>query len=328
MITKNNVFSLISLVLLTGCQFPTGVETNTSSESSSTTGVETNTSSESSSETNSTFIPTTDVPDYITTTGNPVDSETNNNSETSEDSETSDSVCGNLIVEPGEECDGGATGPNPVSRKCNIDCTFSVCGDSKLNPNNEECDDGNKIDGDQCSNECIKPRWVFLTSDYIGLANFGGIKAADLYCQNDAIKFGMPGKYMAWLSEEDGGNSPIYRFESNDFKGWYRLRSPFTTLLAKGWIGLTMFDLLAPINITPNGLLDIQTVSVWTATEPDGERAENSWCDDWTMMNIGSDYQVFVGDPQSSSMSSWSDGLIKSCASRTGSKLYCFQVGE
>src|SRR5262249_61463029 len=56
-------------------------------------------------------------------------------------------VCGNGIVEPGEECDGGGTG-------CSVTCQLTVgCGNGILDPG-EECDDDGGADGDGCSAAC------------------------------------------------------------------------------------------------------------------------------------------------------------------------------
>jgi cysteine-rich repeat protein len=65
----------------------------------------------------------------------------------------SPSICGNGIVEPGEECDPGTAG---FTRECNINCTFSRCGDEIVNPAaGEECDRGsfNRDDAD-CTASC------------------------------------------------------------------------------------------------------------------------------------------------------------------------------
>ena len=48
-------------------------------------------------------------------------------------------VCGNSIVDAGEECDGGSE-----TVTCDIDCSSIVCGDGTLNISaGERCDDGN-----------------------------------------------------------------------------------------------------------------------------------------------------------------------------------------
>lgn len=74
------------------------------------------------------------------------------------------SICGNSLVEPGEECDvPGETGVYSTSiagRQCTPICEFGpYCGDGILQvQHGEECDDGNNQDGDFCSAVCeIEP---------------------------------------------------------------------------------------------------------------------------------------------------------------------------
>jgi cysteine-rich repeat protein len=59
----------------------------------------------------------------------------------------SDAVCGNGVVEAGEDCDGG-----PM---CTASCRFvaSLCGTGILEAG-EECDDANCNNGDGCSDAC------------------------------------------------------------------------------------------------------------------------------------------------------------------------------
>lgn len=74
------------------------------------------------------------------------------------------SICGNEIVDPGEDCDVlGETGGYSTTiagRQCDVDCEFGpYCGDGILQTvYDEECDDGNNESGDFCSAECtIEP---------------------------------------------------------------------------------------------------------------------------------------------------------------------------
>lgn len=74
------------------------------------------------------------------------------------------SICGNVIVDDGEECDVlGETGgysTTIIGRQCDVDCQFGpYCGDAILQTiYGEECDDGNNDDADFCSAECtIEP---------------------------------------------------------------------------------------------------------------------------------------------------------------------------
>ena len=61
-------------------------------------------------------------------------------------------ACGDGDVGPDEQCDDGAD--NGDTNSCKLDCTNNVCGDGKVGPG-EGCDDGNQVDDDECSNTCV-----------------------------------------------------------------------------------------------------------------------------------------------------------------------------
>ncbi len=58
--------------------------------------------------------------------------------------------CGDGTIQAGEECDDGDT---VNTNQCTNECRSAVCGDNIVQTW-EQCDDGNKIDGDECSNVC------------------------------------------------------------------------------------------------------------------------------------------------------------------------------
>ncbi|MEH6516921.1 MAG: DUF4215 domain-containing protein, partial [Halioglobus sp.] len=62
-------------------------------------------------------------------------------------------VCGDMIVDAGEDCDDGNT---IDTDSCRNDCTIPVCGDMIVDAG-EDCDDGNTIDGDGCNADCTIP---------------------------------------------------------------------------------------------------------------------------------------------------------------------------
>ena len=64
-----------------------------------------------------------------------------------------DSLCGNGLLEVGEECDDGNAMDGDL---CTPACLASVCGDGYLAPG-EQCDDGNLMDGDLCTPVCLDP---------------------------------------------------------------------------------------------------------------------------------------------------------------------------
>lgn len=200
-----------------------------------------------------------------------------------------------------------------------------ICGNGIID-DNEECDDGNRFDEDDCSSECYLPRIVFLTNNFNGKNDFGGINIADSICQNEAIQFNINGIFKAWLSDDNPNNDPFVRFNSTNYQGWYKLPSingEQELLIAKGWDGLTS-PLLNPINVTSAGTKDMNAVRAWTATKPDGKRVLNvSTCSSWQSL---ADNQTIVGNPQAVS-NYWTEGNGAQCSGMVGvGKLYCFQI--
>ncbi|MCY0986336.1 DUF4215 domain-containing protein [Nannocystis sp. ILAH1] len=55
-------------------------------------------------------------------------------------------ACGDGFLAPTEVCDGGDD--------CLPDCTFVRCGDGIVNQSDEQCDDGNRDDSDACAHTC------------------------------------------------------------------------------------------------------------------------------------------------------------------------------
>jgi uncharacterized delta-60 repeat protein len=64
-------------------------------------------------------------------------------------------VCGNGMVEAGEQCDDGEA--NADTAACTRACATAVCGDGLVHEGAEACDDGNAVDDDACSNACLLP---------------------------------------------------------------------------------------------------------------------------------------------------------------------------
>jgi len=60
-------------------------------------------------------------------------------------------VCGNSIIEPGEQCDDGNLNNND---DCLNSCVDASCGDTFVFTGIEQCDDGNVVSGDGCSSVC------------------------------------------------------------------------------------------------------------------------------------------------------------------------------
>src|SRR5262249_55630490 len=114
---------------------------------------------------------------------------------------------------------------------------------------------------------------VFVTSA-THTGNLGGLSGADAICNTDAAAGGLPGTYMAWLS--DGSVGPSTRFTHALVP--YVL--PSGTVLANDWTDLTDGNLANPIRETAN-LLGVHD-SVWTATFTDGTNHGSGDCVHWT----------------------------------------------
>ena len=64
-------------------------------------------------------------------------------------------LCGDGIVQPAEDCDDG----NDINTdECTNECASPRCGDGIVYDGIEECDDGNTIDTDGCTNACTIAR--------------------------------------------------------------------------------------------------------------------------------------------------------------------------
>lgn len=66
----------------------------------------------------------------------------------------SEGLCGDGIIQFGEECDDGNVEHKDA---CLPTCKDAFCGDLAVRVGFEECDDGNQIDADQCTNACQLP---------------------------------------------------------------------------------------------------------------------------------------------------------------------------
>ncbi len=67
------------------------------------------------------------------------------------DSDTGAAMCGDDVLDMGEQCDDG----NQVEEDgCTNMCMLAACGDGLVHLGVEQCDDGNQVADDECSNLC------------------------------------------------------------------------------------------------------------------------------------------------------------------------------
>jgi len=83
------------------------------------------------------------------------DAESDVESDTIEPKPDADSpvVCGDGVVQFGEECDDGEGNSDEAANACRTTCEFAFCGDGVVD-DAEVCDDGNAIDTDECGTTC------------------------------------------------------------------------------------------------------------------------------------------------------------------------------
>lgn len=172
--------------------------------------------------------------------------------------------------------------------------------------------------GQCCSgNGTCGPCLVFVTSTTKN-GNLGGLFGADDICQGLANAAGLPGVYMAWLSDRTG--SPASRFT--------RATVPYVRVdgltVADNWTDLTGGRLKRPVNITEKGQVNELPNRVWTSTTHSGELPPNPRddCESW-INSTGSWFGDF-GSPQAID-STWTESNMNFTDCYDLSRLYCFQ---
>ena len=113
-------------------------------------------------------------------------------------------VCGNAVVENGEECDDGNL--DDVDG-CTGMCTVAFCGDGHLHEGVEECDDGNVDDRDACSNACRAARCGDgIVQPALEACDDGNFSDNDA-CNNECVR-AVCGDGLVWIGREgcDDGN--------------------------------------------------------------------------------------------------------------------------
>ena len=201
----------------------------------------------------------------------------------------------------------------------------TACSDGAFCNGTEECDGtgacGNSSDdacmGDDFCDEsldmCIDVRRVFVSSTtVVDAGDLVDLSSADAVCQGLATTAGLPGTYMAWLSDDT--DSPDTRFT--------KATVPYVlvdgTLLADTWDDLVMNGLDAPINLTDT--LATVADNVWTGTDAAGT-ANADHCDGWSNGSM-----MFSGQRGLSSAmdSDWTSESVQMC-DESAYRIYCFQ---
>lgn len=152
---------------------------------------------------------------------------------------------------------------------------------------------------------------VFITSA-TPTGAMGGLSGADAICQSLAAAAGLPGTYLAWLS--DASSSPRSRFTQATVP--YVLADG--QAIADSWSDLTIgLGLNRLLNQTETGTaLNDGIIDVWTNSTSQGF-ARAYHCEGWTSTTTTG----WFGNAESTN--NWSDEGTRACGS--GARLYCFQ---
>ncbi len=169
----------------------------------------------------------------------------------------------------------------------------------------------------------VPPKFVFVTSQTY-VSTFGGLGAADSFCQGLAGDAGLGGLYKAWLS--DDSQAVLDRFTKS--------AGPYVRVdgveVAACWDTLVQ-GLENPIFVTERGAPPPTTTAgcgttsylVWTATGNNGTAAVGQDCTNWTAQGPG----LRGGSAAPGDLATWSDycnGTGSFVCQGTG-LLYCFQ---
>lgn len=192
----------------------------------------------------------------------------------------------------------------------------SVCGDAVVS-GAEECDDGNGIDDDGCTNGCtFAPDLVVFvsSSEHEGTALLG-VLVADSVCMALAAKQpALEGRnFVAWLSS--AGLDAKARIGTS--QRVYRLPDADKTQVASNTAALLSGKLDAPINHHEDGNVVGAPVVVWTGTAPNGV-ATGADCGNWSGGGMGTIGLALFTD------ANWTQADTIDCAVQQ--RIYCIET--
>jgi len=184
--------------------------------------------------------------------------------------------------------------------------------------------DGECAVGQGCmSAGCDDHTVAFISSiPYTG-GDFGGLTGADAECQTLASAAGLPGTFLAWMSDDNTSASDRF---SHSVMPYERVDG---MQIAADWADLTDSSIGVTMSLDESGVLKpvpgtISTCAsdqpVWTGTETTGLSAQGLNCFNWTG---GSNTRWGQADQTAAQWTRWCT-LSGSCSSFTA-HIYCFQ---
>jgi cysteine-rich repeat protein len=150
-----------------------------------------------------------------------------------------------------------------------------ACGDG-LVEQGEECDDGDLIPDNGCSDTCTADIRAFVSSTTYKAGELMSITLADALCFNHALNADLidPLRFKAFLSDSDT--------DARDrFKGRGRIVLMNGIVFADSWSTLLAGELHGPLEVTEK--IETYHGKIWTGTRPDGTAVPDSThCADWS----------------------------------------------
>ncbi len=166
--------------------------------------------------------------------------------------------------------------PQPVSTTC-----AGKCG-TATNNCQQTVTCGGCPDGQCCSGAGTCGACTVFVSSTLHLGGLGGLSGADAICQDLADGAGLPGEYMAWLSNDT--DSPSTRFA--------RATAPYIltdgTVIANNWNDLTDGGIAHGIDCTET-MAVVDPTNVWTNTRANGTAggvAADGHCENWLIASV------------------------------------------
>ena len=218
-----------------------------------------------------------------------------------EDSECSNSsiMCGNDMIEGGEECDGSDLGGE-------------TCISQGFSGGTLGCDSGCGFDTSQCTSGVSNDLRVFVTST-THQGNFGVLEAADTICQGlaDAVPALQGETWKAWISNTTESAADRLTQTTGDYK------LVDDSVIANGWGDLTDGSIDTQILLDESG----SAVSdfIWTATTIDGS-SDSLNCQEWTTIAGGQSGGKGSTDQADNFWTDWFNGGCNQFE-----RFYCFE---
>ncbi len=210
------------------------------------------------------------------------------------------------------------TGADDASTTGTTTAPPSVCGDNVVEAD-EECDDGDLIPDNGCSDTCTADIRAFVSSTTYKAGELMSITLADALCFNHALNAGLPEplRFKAFLSDS--------KTDARDrFKGRGRILLMNGVVFADSWSTLLAGNLHGPLEVTEKS--ETYHGPVWTGTNPDGTAVPNAThCADWSS-NSPVDYAYYGYSDEITEEWLLADQLDNPVECLAPLAIYCFET--